>query len=130
MGYKSTSVEVLNEELKKGVVTFEYTKKDGSVRTAKGTLNDELLPEKIPDRVTFDTDAIDALMYAKGISTLEEYAKANGLEYMGVVGTLPKFQYVFKKAEKSHNENQVSYYDVDKDAFRSFVKDNFLGIVE
>lgn len=130
MGYKSTSVEVLNEELKKGVVTFEYTKKDGSVRTAKGTLNDELLPEKIPDRVTFDTDAIDALMYAKGINTLEEYAKANGLEYLGVVGTLPKFQYVFKKAEKSHNENQVSYYDVDKDAFRSFVKDNFLGIVE
>ena len=120
MGYKSTSVEVLNEELKKGVVTFEYTKKDGTVRTAKGTLNDELLPEKLPDRVTFDTDAIDALMYAK----------ANGLEYMGVVGTLPKFQYVFKKAEKSHNENQVSYYDVDKDAFRSFVKDNFLGIVE
>lgn len=130
MGYKSTSVEVLNEELKKGVVTFEYTKKDGSVRTAKGTLNDELLPEKIPDRVTFDTDVIDALMYAKGINTLEEYAKANGLEYMGVVGTLPKFQYVFKKAEKSHNENQVSYYDVDKDTFRSFVKDNFLGIVE
>lgn len=130
MGYKSTSVEVLNEGLKKGVVTFEYTKKDGSVRTAKGTLNDELLPEKIPDRVTFDTDAIDALMYAKGINTLEEYAKANGLEYLGVVGTLPKFQYVFKKAEKSHNENQVSYYDVDKDAFRSFVKDNFLGIVE
>ena len=130
MDYKSTSVEVLNEELRKGVVTFEYTKKDGTVRTAKGTLNDELLPEKLPDRVTFDTDVIDALMYAKGINTLEEYAKANGLEYMGVVGTLPKFQYVFKKAEKSHNENQVSYYDVEKDSFRSFVKDNFLGIIE
>lgn len=130
MGYKSTNVEVLNEELRKGVVTFEYTKKDGTVRTAKGTLNDELLPEKLPDRVTFDTDAIDALMYAKGINTLEEYAKENGLEYLGVAGTLPKFQYVFKKAEKSHNENQVSYYDVEKDSFRSFTKDNFLGIIE
>ena len=130
MNYKSTSVEVLNEELRKGVVTFEYTKKDGTVRTAKGTLNDELLPEKLPDRVTFDTDVIDALMYVKGINTLEEYAKANGLEYMGVVGTLPKFQYAFKKIEKSHNENQVSYYDVEKDSFRSFIKDNFLGIIE
>lgn len=130
MSYKSTSVDVLNEELRKGVVTFEYTKKDGTVRTAKGTLNDELLPEKLPDRITFDTEAIDALMYAKGINTLEEYAKANGLEYLGVICTLPNLQYEFKKAEKSHNENQVTYYDVDKDAFRSFVKNNFLGIVE
>lgn len=130
MNYKSTSVEILNEELKKGVVVFEYTKKDGTVRTAKGTLNDDLLPEKLPNRITFDTEAIDALMYAKNINTLEEYAKANGLEYLGVVGTLPNLQYEFKKANKPHNENQVSYYDVERDSFRSFVKDNFLGIVE
>lgn len=130
MNYKSTNVDVLNEELKKGVVTFEYTKKDGTLRTAKGTLNDELLPERVPERITFDTAAIDALMYAKGIDSLEDYAKENGLEYLGVVGTLPNFQYSFKRAERKHNENLVSYYDVEKDSFRSFIKDNFLGIVE
>lgn len=130
MNYKSTSVEILNEELKKGVVIFEYTKKDGTVRTAKGTLNDNLLPEKLPNRITFNTEAIDALMYAKNIDTLEEYAKANGLEYLGVIGTLPNLQYEFKKVDRVHNDNMVSYYDVEKDSFRSFVKDNFLGIVE
>jgi len=130
MGYKSTSVEVLNEELRKGVVTFEYTKKDGTARTAKGTLNEELLPERIPEKIAFDTEAIDALMYVKNINTLEDYAKANGLEYLGIEGTSPNLQYTFKKAEKSRNENQVSYYDVEKESFRSFIKDNFLGIVE
>ena len=35
--------------LKNGVVTFTYVKKDGSLREAKGTLNDLLIPtDKLP----------------------------------------------------------------------------------
>ena len=127
MGYKSTSVEVLYEELKKGVVTFEYTKKDGTVRTAKGTLNDELLPEKLPDQLSFDVNVIDTLMQAKSIPSLDVYAKENGLKYIGKSDS----SYVFEPAspEKELSENVVRYYDIDKDHFRSFVKENFLGIL-
>ena len=38
-----------NEDLHKGVVTFTFKKKDGSVRVAKGTLQTELLTEKLGD---------------------------------------------------------------------------------
>ena len=127
MGYKSTSVEVLYEELKKGVVTFEYTKRDGTVRTAKGTLCDEYLPEKIPDEVLLDIKAVDTLMQVKNIPTIEDYAKENGLKWIG----RRDMSYVFSplKSERNLNENQVNYYDVEKEHFRSFAKENFLGIV-
>ena len=39
----------LKKLLKAGVVEFSYKKKDGSVRKAKGTLKDELLPETDKD---------------------------------------------------------------------------------
>ena len=39
------TVKTLREELKKGVVTFQYMKKDGSIRTAKGTTNVGVIEE-------------------------------------------------------------------------------------
>ena len=36
--------ENLREWLRKGVVTFSYWKKDGTIREAKGTLNDLFIP--------------------------------------------------------------------------------------
>lgn len=33
----------IKKELKKGIVTFSYTKKDGSIRIAKGTTNNSTL---------------------------------------------------------------------------------------
>ena len=129
MEYKSTNIEDLSLELKERVVTFEYRKKDGSVRTAQGTLNEEYIPEKLPEVINFDVAPIRALMTAKHIWTLEDYAKENGLEY---IGKPDENTYSFKpiKKEKKVNENVMTYYDVEKDAFRSFKKDNFLGIVK
>ena len=75
MEYKSNDINVLSHELKEGVVTFEYKKKDGSVRTAKGTLNDEYLPEKIPDKVYLEAIVISTLMREKNIPTMKEYAQ-------------------------------------------------------
>ena len=113
MNYKSTDINVLKDELHNRVVTFEYEKYDGSIRTAQGTLNDEYLPEKIPERVYLEAEVID---------TLEQI----GLEkYEG------KICYVFKPAKKKKkvNENIITYYDMEKDAFRSFDKDRFLGML-
>lgn len=42
--FKTTSVEELNKMLHEGIVEFEFIKKDGSVRQAKGTLLTEHLP--------------------------------------------------------------------------------------
>ena len=42
---RSKDLARLKRLLKNGVVEFSYKKKDGSVRKAKGTLKDELLPE-------------------------------------------------------------------------------------
>ncbi len=136
MNYKSESLDDLARMLKEGVVTFEYAKLDGSIRRAKGTLNEEYLPEKLPDFIQFDCVAIDTLMKEKNIQTIDEYAKENGLEYMCLTSSETGVsQYVFtpikekrKLSEKTMN-TLFSYYDVEKDAFRSFKKENFKGIV-
>lgn len=42
---RSKELAKLRRKLKAGVVEFTYKKKDGSLRKAKGTLKDSLLPE-------------------------------------------------------------------------------------
>lgn len=42
---KKVSMSVLRSMLKKGVVKFKYEKKDGTIRTAEGTLKKSLIPE-------------------------------------------------------------------------------------
>lgn len=42
--FKTTDLTAFNEMLHNGVVEFEFIKKDGSVRQAKGTLLAEYLP--------------------------------------------------------------------------------------
>lgn len=63
---QKVSIEEFREMLIKGIVGFVYTKKDGSTREAKGTLNLDLIPlENHPIGITktnvnivnyFDTD--------------------------------------------------------------------------
>lgn len=132
MDYKSTDINFLQEEMKNRIVTFEYKKKDGSIRTAKGTMNEDELPERLPEKISLEKDVIDELMKAKNIQSLDDYAKENGLKYWGTETDEFKSYYVFNpiKTERKVNENQILYYDIEKDAFRSFLKDNFLGIIE
>ena len=46
--YKTTSLDELNDMLHKGIVEFEFIKKDGTVRNAKGTLDPAHLPPAKP----------------------------------------------------------------------------------
>ena len=78
--FKTTSVEELKEMLKNDIVEFEFIKKDGSVRTAKGTLMAEHLPP------------------------LKE-----------------------NNNSRKPNENVVVYFDMEKQSWRSFVKESFVG---
>lgn len=55
------NTEVINNlksEMRKGVVEFSYTKKDGSTRIAKGTLNFEIMGEENTPKsgVEYDTE--------------------------------------------------------------------------
>lgn len=44
-GLNKVSMTKLRSMLKKGVVKFKYEKKDGTIRTAEGTLKKSLIPE-------------------------------------------------------------------------------------
>ena len=46
MGIKKVSIHELKKMLSQGEVKFQYTKKDGSVRTAVGTLRSDLITKK------------------------------------------------------------------------------------
>lgn len=81
--FKTTSLDEFSNMLHEGIVEFEFIKKDGTVRSAKGTLDPAHLPPAKP---------VDG-------------------------GAVPR-----KK-----NESVFVYYDLEKNAFRSFVKESFLG---
>ena len=76
-------LDELRQLLRKGVVEFTYTKKNGEQRTARGTLNmDEIPVDKHPQ---------------------------SGVD--------------------NSNDEVTRYYDLNSCGWRSFVNDNFIGIV-
>ena len=80
--FKTTDLTEFNKMLHEGVVDFEFVKKDGSVRQAKGTLLAEHLPAP-----KADSDS----------------------------------------TSRKTSENVMVYFDMEKKAFRSFVKESFVG---
>ena len=83
--FKTTSLDEFSNMLHEGIVDFEFIKKDGTVRSAKGTLDPSLLPPSTP----------------AGDSEVA--------------------------VPRKKNESVFVYYDLEKNAFRSFVKASFLG---
>lgn len=81
--FKTTSLDEFSNMLHEGIVEFEFIKKDGTVRSAKGTLD----PAHLPPAKPVDDDAVP----------------------------------------RKKNESVFVYYDLEKNAFRSFVKASFLG---
>ena len=47
--FKTTSLEEFSKMLREGIVDFQFTKKDGTLRNAKGTLLAEYLPPQNAD---------------------------------------------------------------------------------
>lgn len=74
-------IEILIKRMKTEIVTFTFTKVDGTIRIARGTLRNDVLPQ------------------TKGIG-------------------------------RPTPENIQVYYDVDKKSWRSFKKDNLIGIIK
>jgi hypothetical protein len=80
--FKTTNLTEFSNMLREGIVDFEFVKKDGSVRQAKGTLVAEHLPAPKADS---------------------------------------------NSTPRKQNENVMVYFDMEKKAFRSFVKESFVG---
>ena len=83
--FKTTSLDEFSDMLHKGIVEFEFIKKDGTVRSAKGTLDPAHFP---PAKPAGDSEVA---------------------------------------APRKKNESVFVYYDLEKNSFRSFVKESFLG---
>ena len=128
------------EALKNGEVKFTYAKKDGTIRQAVGTLCEKLLPKETP----MDTYELTFIKWDLDLDDLEkndavnlpvrckvkifadtpedeienELSEAltetygfchNGFEYSKL-----------EKKQKKLPEGTIFYYDIDKQAYRSF----------
>ena len=118
--------ELLNA-LYNGTVNFEYKKKDGSTRQAKGTLCQNIIPDehKNNKELRFDVPAIDTLLKIKNIGTIEEYAESNDIKFIKKENN--EYVFVFKKKNK---EDIITYYDLDVNDYRSFKEENFIQIIK
>lgn len=127
--YISTEIKDLSNGLHTSVVEFEYKKKDGTIRNAKGTLLKERLPNVQKEEIKFEKETIDLLLKLKNIS-FEEYTKSNGMILVRAETINTKEYYVFNLVSKrKENNDMITYFDIEKNEFRSFSKENFLGII-
>lgn len=127
--YISTEIKDLSNGLHTSVVEFEYKKKDGTIRNAKGTLLKERLPNVQKEEIKFEKETIDLLLKLKNIS-FEEYTKSNGIILVRTETINTKEYYVFNLVSKrKENNDMITYFDIEKNEFRSFSKENFLGII-
>lgn len=127
--YISTEIKDLSNGLHTSFVEFEYKKKDGTIRKAKGTLLKEKLPNVQKEEIKFEKETIDLLLKLKNIS-FEEYTKSNGIILVKTETINTKEYYVFNLVSKrKENNDMITYFDIEKNEFRSFSKENFLGII-
>lgn len=127
--YISTEINNLSSSLHTSVVEFEYKKKDGTIRKAKGTLLKERFPNVQKEEIKFEKETIDLLLKLKNIS-FEEYIKSNGIILVRTETINTKEFYVFNLvSKKKENNDMITYFDIEKNEFRSFSKENFLGII-
>ena len=126
------NLEDFKKELDTCIVTFQYTKKDGSIRIAKGTRNktyiNSLIPKTDENYIKLEKDVVDLVIELKGYSGLSEYGFENGVEH---VKTEHGFYY-FKpiKRKKTSSPDVTTYFDVEKLESRSFKNGNFIDVID
>ena len=114
----------LIELLKDGTVTFKYIKSDGEERVANGTLNEKIISHFKDLEFRLEKKAVDTIVAMK-YSSIEEYLSANKIVLVGEENG----EYIFNYKSRKTNENNISYFDIDKKEFRSFSKNRFIEII-
>lgn len=136
MGYISEDFETFTNLLRDKIVVFEYKKKDGSIRRAEGTMNPDFVKEhskpKEPEYWEVEQKVIDVILKEHNYESIIDYAAENKLAFIGVKGDC----YVFDKIKQERAKRNIDYskqkiyFDITKDAARSFLIENFLGVIE
>lgn len=134
-GYISKDFDFFVEKLKTNFVTFEYKKKDGSIRRASGTMNEDylktILKPREPEYWKVEQKVIDVLLKEHNYNGIIDYAEKNKLTFIGVEGEY----YVFNEIKENYpkrsidNSKQKVYFDLSKGATRSFLIENFIGVI-
>lgn len=132
-----SEIAKFREALKNGEVLFTYTKKDGTLRRAVGTLCEKLIPKETPmdtyeitciewDASETDIDAYKLPQYCR----VKIFADTPEDEIEGELSEALTQDYGFchngfgyaklEKKQKKLPAGTILYYDVDKEGYRSF----------
>lgn len=107
------------ENLLAGITIFEFTKSDGSIRKAIGTLKQDLIP-------------IDSKLHEEYKSLLKTVLEETEDPDLGVTDeTFESIESLFKEKEKKErkpNETIQTYYDFESKGWRSFKKESLIAI--
>ena len=120
------------ELLENNIITFQYKKKDGSIREAKGTKNSNYIASLCPfdlerDSIRFEKEPIDKLVELR-YEDVNDYATSNGLS---LIYPDDKYYYFIpQKREKKYSPDVINYFDIDKKDYRSFRIDNYIGVID
>ena len=142
-----SDIAKFREALKNGEVKFSYTKKDGSLRRAVGTLCKKLLPKE----TSMDTYDITCIEWDASETDIDEYklpqrcrvkifADTPEDEIEGELSEALTEDYGFcnngfaySKIEKKHKklkEGTVFYYDTEKNGYRSFNESQLVEFIQ
>lgn len=122
------------ELLENNIITFQYKKKDGSIREAKGTKNSKYIVSLCPfdlerDSIKFEKEPIDKLVELR-YEDVNDYAMSNGLSLLLVPTDDKHYYFVPLKREKKYSPDVINYFDIDKKDYRSFRIDNYIGVID
>ena len=134
---EKSEIAKFRDALKNGEVKFTYTKKDGTVRRAVGTLCEKLLPKETP----MDTYEITCIEWDASETDIDEYKLPQHCR-VKIFADTPEDEieaelsealtedygfchngFAYSKLEKKQkklHEGTIFYYDIDKQAYRSF----------
>ena len=132
-----SEINKFREALKNGEVMFTYTKKDGTLRRAVGTLCEKLLPKETP----IDTYEITCIQWDASETDIDEYKLPQRCRFK-IFADTPEDEiedelsealtrdygfchngFSYSKLEKKQKKlpaGTILYYDTEKNGYRSF----------
>lgn len=140
---KSEYISKFKKLLTERAVSFQYYKKDGTLRTANGTMKADLLPKTEPGKKfkIEDIESSNGVKTAKHMTVFITESELKAVEHESeavsaaidkCLGTRFEGSYIYYEVEPKEKrdmpEDSIFYYDLDKKAFRSFKADKLFNV--
>ena len=141
-----SEISKFREALKNGEVMFTYTKKDGTLRRAVGTLCEKLLPKETP----MDTYEITCIQWDASETDIDEYKLPQRCR-VKIFADTPEDEietelsealtgdygfchngFGYSKLEKKQKKlpaGSILYYDTEKNGYRSFNESQLVEVI-